>query len=299
MNDEINTQTEQEYPVARASEEAQMTNDPMASSPFTEAENEKMSSPLIAEDGSFTQDWYSQFEELSPAAKTLAKFKRPEALAKSYAELEKMHGYPDAGDEGKMAAFRSLVGLPEHAEDFSLTRPEGMSEECWNESLAGEMAKVAHEYGVPARAMDALAQAYASRYSDYMEEVHSAREAEELAAEETLRADWGGDFDHARAQAVSATKLLAGKAGIPSEAILNDPALASNPAFIKMMREAAFLMEEAPLRRGDSDLLVPAEEARRMESDPAHPLHEAYMKHNHPNHRYANEVYDRLAFGSK
>ena len=38
----------------------------------------------------------------------------------------------------------------------------------------------------------------------------------------------------------------------------------------------------------------PAEEAMRMESDPSHPLYEAYMNVNHPNHRYANELYDRL-----
>lgn len=32
----------------------------------------------------------------------------------------------------------------------------------------------------------------------------------------------------------------------------------------------------------------------RMESDPSHPLYEAYMSVNHPNHKYANELYDRL-----
>lgn len=295
MNDEVNTQTEQELPVG--SQDAMTTHDAMPQS--AEIEQTDMPLPLIAEDGSFTPDWYSRFEELSPVGKTLAKFKRPEALAKSYAELEKLHGYPDSEDASKMAAFRAIVGLPENAEDFLIERPSDISEECWNEALAGDMAKVAHEYGVPAKAMNALAQAYAQRYAAYVEESSAARETEQQAAEESLRADWGGDFERSRSQAVSATKVLAEKAGIPVEEILEDPSLASNPIFIKMMKEAAQLMEEAPLRRGDTNHLVPSEEARRIESDPAHPLHDAYMKPSHPNHRYANEVYDRLAFGRK
>ena len=39
-------------------------------------------------------------------------------------------------------------------------------------------------------------------------------------------------------------------------------------------------------------------EAHRIAHDPTHPLHEAYMRTSHPRHKYANEQYDRLAFGT-
>ena len=34
------------------------------------------------------RDWYARFDELKGMEKSLSKFKTPEALAKSYAELE-------------------------------------------------------------------------------------------------------------------------------------------------------------------------------------------------------------------
>lgn len=36
---------------------------------------------------------------------------------------------------------------------------------------------------------------------------------------------------------------------------------------------------------------------RGSQEDAPHPLHEAYMKTNHSQHKYDNELYDRLAFG--
>ena len=37
-----------------------------------------------------------------------------------------------------------------------------------------------------------------------------------------------------------------------------------------------------------------AAEAARIMNDPSHPLHEAFMSLDHPNHRFANSEYDRL-----
>jgi hypothetical protein len=61
------------------------------------------------------------------------------------------------------------------------------------------------------------------------------------------------------------------------------------------MLEAAGLMDEAPLHTGGKP--DNKQEAYRIAHDPTHPLHEAYMRTSHPQHRYANEQYDRLAFG--
>ena len=85
------------------------------------------------------------------------------------------------------------------------------------------------------------------------------------------------------------------RAGVDTEALLHNPALRAEPAFAQLMLEAASLLQEAPMRSG-----MPSDgrrEAHRIAHDPAHPLHEAYMRTSHPQHRYANEQYDRLAFG--
>ena len=87
------------------------------------------------------------------------------------------------------------------------------------------------------------------------------------------------------------------RAGIDTAALMQNPALQASPDFARLMLEAATLMQEAPLHTGaPSDN---RQEARRIAHDPTHPLHEAYMRTNHPQHRYANEQYDRLAFGRR
>ena len=58
---------------------------------LTEAAAQAVPLPsLLGEDGGFVPDWYARFDELKGMEKSLSKFKTPEALAKSYAELERL-----------------------------------------------------------------------------------------------------------------------------------------------------------------------------------------------------------------
>ena len=112
--------------------------------------------PLLGEDGGFAPDWYARFDELKGMEKSLSKFKTPEALAKSYAELERLRRYPGVENEEQMARFRRLAGLPESEEEYRLERPESTPESEWNADLAERMARTAYRYGVPPEAMNAL-----------------------------------------------------------------------------------------------------------------------------------------------
>lgn len=252
--------------------------------------------PLLAEDGSFAPEWYNRFEELQGAARTLAKFKRPEALAKSYAALESLKGYPDLQDTARMQAFRRSMGLPDKADQFTIPRPENAPDGTWDEALARRLSKVAYEYGVPEPAMKALAGSYAQECRQQLEayQVEQQRAVEEAEAE--LQQEWGAQYEDNLNAAQNALARLSAACGVDAEKLLENPALQMNADFIRVLNEAAKLMDEAPMRRG-STANDPKEEARRMLHDPTHPLHEAYMKANHPQHKYANELYDRLAFG--
>ncbi len=252
-------------------------------------------SPLMAADGAFAPEWYSRFEELQPYAATLAKFRRPEALAKSYAHLERLKGYPGPGDAERMAAFRLAVGLPENAADYCLERPENTPDELWNEELVKVLAGVAHEYGVPAPAMEALS-------SRYMQEgnrmLAACREAQQQAIERAdaeLQRDWGRRYEENMDKVGAYLSALGSRAGVNVQGLMENPALRANADFARLMLAAAAEVEESPLHTGAP--LDARQEARRIVHDPTHPLHEAYMRTNHPQHRYANEQYDRLAFG--
>lgn len=101
---------------------------------LTEAAAQAVPLPsLLGEDGGFVPDWYARFDELKGMEKSLSKFKTPEALAKSYAELERLRHYPGVENEEQMARFRRMAGLPESEEDYRLERPEstpGKRVEC-------------------------------------------------------------------------------------------------------------------------------------------------------------------------
>lgn len=280
MNNNKTTEEERELPVdTPAAEEPAAVQEPNA--------------PLMAEDGAFAPEWYSRFEELRPHAATLAKFRRPEALAKSYAHLERLKGYPDTADAERMAAFRHAVGLPATAEEYELPRPEGAADAVWNPELAANLSRVAYEYGVPPRAMEALATRYAEEGRRWLETQEAATQAAVQAADEQLQDEWGSRYEANMNTVGTFLARMAERAGVNAEALLQNPALQANADFAKLMLQAAQLTQEAPLHEG-GNAPDPKHEAHRMAHDPTHPLYEAYMRTGHPGHRYANEQYDRL-----
>ncbi len=251
--------------------------------------------PLMAEDGAFAPEWYSRFDELQPYAATLAKFRRPEALAKSYAHLERLKGYPDPADAERMAAFRLAVGLPEAVADYALPRPEGTPDELWDEQLVHALSGVAHEYGVPPRAMEALSARYMQEGNRMLAASQEAQQQAIERADAELQQDWGRSYEENMNKVGAYLSTLGSRAGVDVQALMENPALRANADFARLMLAAASEVQESPLREG-----TPSDsrhEARRIVHDPSHPLHEAYMRTNHPQHRYANEQYDRLAFG--
>lgn len=251
---------------------------------------------LVTDDGAFAPEWYNHFDELKPCSRTLAKFKRPEALAKSYAALESLRGYPDPSDSEKMRAFRRMMGLPENAEDFILERPQEATDELWDDALARKISTVAYEYGIPRPALQALVDSYTTECRNHLNACRDEQQEAVEQAEYELQREWGTHYEK-NLQAVSNTlRLLGERSGVDVDALMSNPSLMANADFIRILNEASKLTEEAPMRGGQAPT-DGKEEARRMLHDPSHPLHEAFMKSNHPKHKYANELYDKLAFG--
>ncbi len=252
---------------------------------------------IMTAEGEFSPKWYDKFESLREFAPSLNKFRRPEALAKSYASLERMKGYPSIEDEKRMDAFRLAMGLPEKSEDYTLARPENTPDMLWDEKLVGKMAAIAHRYGIPTQAMQALADNYCVENGHALEEWEQQRELQMQQSDAQLQQEWGVEYEQNQQAVDQALITLCDLAGIDSTALAGNSALHSSPEFKKIMLEAARLLGEAPHHEGSSP--DNQQEAYRIAHDPTHPLHEAYMRTSHPQHRYANEQYDRLAFGSK
>lgn len=260
-----------------------------------EGRNASSFPPVMDAEGAFVPDWYARFEDLQPYAATLSKFRRPEALAKSYANLERLRGYPDLKDTKRMEAFRTAVGLPMSASEYAISRPENTPDEVWDDALAASLAQVAYEYGVPAQAMTALTEKYADEGRRMLESAHLATESAIEHADAELQQEWGRAYEDNMRTIGDFLHHLGDRAGVDVEALSESPSLRANADFARLMLAAASLLQEAPLRTGAP--MDSRGEAHRIAHDPSHPLHEAYMRTSHPQHKYANEQYDRLAFG--
>lgn len=258
---------------------------------------------LLKSDGSFAPDWWTQYESLKSLGATLKKFKSPESLAKSYGELERMRHYPDPTDETKMNRYRQSLGMPS-LEEYVLNKPESLNEETplWDPTLVEKMRQTAYTYAVPMPALEALTQTYVN---ECMERAQT--EADDyvctLADQQNNNLDmlteqWGARCTGNLKHASSTLHHLCHEANIDPSAFTQDPVLGSHPDFIRLLHHVGTLLRE-PMAKGvaDTPYLSPMDEARRMESDPTHPLHDAYMNYKHPNHGYANAYYDKLVLG--
>ena len=203
--------------------------------------------PLLGEDGGFAPDWYARFDELKGMEKSLSKFKTPEALAKSYAELERLRRYPGVENEEQMARFRRLAGLPESEEEYRLERPESTPESEWNAGLAERMARTAYRYGVPPEAMNALQETMAQAYDEAREHMEDARMEMEMQAEQSLQQEWGANYERNMGRAAAVLRRLASETGVDADALLDNPGLGSNPDAIRLLYQASRLLDEAPL----------------------------------------------------
>ncbi len=268
---------------------------PPTSSPSMQPPMPSQPAPIMDANGGFTPQWYEQFEDLRDYAPTLSKFQRPEALAKSYASLERLRGYPGIEDTRRMGAFRRSVGLPDRAEDFSLSRPDQLPDELWDEGLATSMAQTAYEYGVPVAAMDALKENYCRENMRHLQHYRQQEEQRIKLADAELQHEWGLDYEDNMSAITSVFARLGMSAGVEVVPLLQHPALRGDTSFRRVLLEVAHALGEAPHREGTSP--DSRKEAHRIAHDPSHPLHEAYMRSSHPQHKYANEQYDRHAFG--
>ncbi len=253
------------------------------------------SDKIMDSEGGFVPGWYEGFEDLQDYGPSLAKFHRPEALAKSYASLERLRGYPGIEDKRRMSSFRRSVGLPESLEEYSITRPEELPDELWDDALVTEMAKTAYEYGVPKAAMEALTENYCRENQRQLQHYKQQEEQRIIQADSELQNEWGIDYEDNMSAITSVFARLGMAADVEVVPLLNNPALRGDTGFRRVLLEVARELGEASHREG-----TPQEgkkEAHRIAHDPSHPLHDAYMRTSHPQHKYANEQYDRLAFG--
>jgi hypothetical protein len=170
-------------------------------------------------------------------------------------------------------------GAPATPEEYGITKPADLPEGAtWNDELAKSLGAILHKFNVPKAAVPELLALQAAT-TQQAAQVFKASKEEGIAA---LKKEYGDKYPEAEASVV---RLVGQIFKEPAELeLFNKSGLGNDPRFLSVM------MRLAPLAEADSSFLrdtnsgsgsltgeAARTEAIRIQRDPEHPRHKAYM----------------------
>lgn len=158
--------------------------------------------------------WFSSFSDDNLKGYVQSKnFKTPEALAKSYQNLESMVGEDRAGntvvlpktreDVEAWNAIYDKLGRPGKPDGYQLEVPEGI-----DPTFSKEASETFHKLGLTAEQGQNLAQWWNGKAAGMQEAINAQKQAQFKAEDEALRNEWGPKFVENVAKARNAQKVL-------------------------------------------------------------------------------------------
>lgn len=233
---------------------------------------------FVAQDGSFTEGWIDRLgDEFSDSREQLEKFKTLPDVLKSYSYLEKKIGAKgvilptEKSTPEEVSAYRRAMGIPDTVEGYELKPeklPEGMT---WNDEVGRQFAEIAHEHGVPAKAMRALAERFATWQEGTLKAAMDDHQAQVQRGTEQLQREWGGRFEANINKAVT----VANRIGLDPRS----PGL-SDPAVVKALVKFSDMVSESRFVGGEphTGMQGGMERARDIMTNASNPLYERYQR---------------------
>lgn len=232
---------------------------------------------FLGEDGSsFRDGWLDSLpDDLKEHRGNFEKYKTLPDLLKGYQHASQALGKKgiiiptDKSTPEEIAAYRKAMGIPETADKYDLKPehiPDGLT---WDDNLGKQFAEIAHKHGVPASAMKALSQHFATWQEGTIKALVADGNARAESIKAELTKEWG---DKAPANFAKAT-AVAQKIGI-------DPKNVRDPHFVRALVRFSELVSEGRFVQGDhaSSIRSPGEEAKSIMTDKNHPLYERYQR---------------------
>ena len=228
-------------------------------------------------DGTFAEGWANNLPEDSAAYKdTLSKYKSvpdmAKALANANALIGKKLGVPnEKSSPEEVAAFRRSLGVPDTIDEYKFAPdalPEGMT---WDDNNVKNYAEIAHKHNIPPSAMKALVTEHAKMEHFKMQGMQAQIEKQHVEAVNTLKKEWGGEFDKNIGLAKQAAKL----AGVNA----NSQGFA-DPEVVRGFVRMAQMMSEDKVGRSmsGSEFMTGQARAKDIMSNPDNSWHKRYME---------------------
>ena len=228
-------------------------------------------------DGTFAEGWANNLPEDSAAYKdTLSKYKSvpdmAKALANANALIGKKLGVPnEKSSPEEVAAFRRSLGVPDSIDEYKFAPdalPEGMT---WDDANVKNYAEIAHKHNIPPSAMKALVTEHAKMEHFKMQGMQAMIEKQHVEAVNTLKKEWGGEFEKNIGLAKQAAKI----AGVNA----NSQGFA-DPEVVRGFVRMAQMMSEDKVGRSmsGSEFMTGQARAKDIMSNPDNSWHKRYME---------------------
>ena len=222
--------------------------------------------------------------------KSLESIKDVTSLVKGYVSAQKLIGskisIPEEKDENGWNELYGKLGRPEAPEKYQVERPKLAQGMQYDEVLEKEFVKAAHKIGLSNKQANALIAWQNEMGTKDMEKYGQGMKS----AEETLKKEWGNNYDTKVSVAQRIVKEYADEQTVK---FLEKSGLGNNPAFIKFMYEIGnFLVEDGePPKGGGDDSANTVEAAKKKRDallgDPV--FSKRYFNQREPGHKEAVE----------
>ena len=212
------------------------------------------------------------------------KFASPTDAVKAHREaqrqISRMISVPgDGASPEEIAKYRKAIGIPESPDGYRITIPDGLPDairpdDDASKAMQADFVGAMHAAGAPPAAVQAAVDWYYRTTAGVFEADVTAARDYRSATEESLRKEWGGDYDANMAVADRFVKAYSdGGPSLGGRGLTDDSAdllalelkdggvLGSHPAFVKLAARAGrALVEHRPDIGRSSEEIVDGEQ---------------------------------------
>ena len=239
--------------------------------------------------------WKDSISEEYRKDPNIEKFTEIDALAKSYINATKMIGQDkvavptnNSTEEAWNEVYDKL-GRPESAEKYSLDAKSKVV--SLDDNAVKQFAETSHKLGLNNKQAQGLLEFYKTNMEGTAQQAKIDTETAQAQAEQTLRSEWGREFDTKVKQAGSLAKANI-KPEVLDMTLSNGTRLGDHPEIIKGFAKIAGMMAEDKIVSTESESVQSnqniQDEIDSIVNDKASP----YWNKGHPNHdKQVQQVY--------
>lgn len=239
----------------------------------------------LDERGEFKPGWTDALpDNLKGAKDTLGRYKSPEAMMLGLQSANQKLGAKsnavivpdDKATPEVMAEFRKALNIPDKPEGYGLKKPEQLPAGVeWSEPNAKAFAEIAHKHNMTPAAVKALTEWQIATESARQTEIASGEKAFVNQGLESLKTEWGADFQKNMAAGQAVLQHYGQRTGLK----IDSPALVF-PEVAKLLAaiHTDFMSEHGNIRGRNITGNDPASAAKDIRTNSDNPLYKKYQE---------------------